>query len=291
MSTHLETGEPAGRGLRRVCRSHVAKALICLKKSEWPDTVHNVRREIKKLRAIFRLAKNGMRPKDFRKISKTMRLSSKPLSAVRDAQITRQALKDVAGRRARKFSRIGSALDDHFIRTERSFSDNDFGAITKLVLTRTSRLVEDLDLKDIHWPEVRIRLLKSYKRGRKAYQRAIKQPSPENFHAWRKAVKNFGYQLIFLCPEWPGQSKQLVDSLDKLGELLGNSHDLILLQQFANDRFRESSETKLLKQLVKAKLKEYDTKIRHLGVKIFSRDPKIGSSALESDWKTWRKNG
>ena len=291
MNIRLKAGESPGHALQRACSGHVAAALVCLKKADQREAVHDIRKEVKKMRAIFRLAEDGLRRKNYRKIAKSMRLSTKPLAAIRDARVTRQTFKMLAGRKAQKFPRIQSALEAQFSQAGRDYTGNDFGSIIRLVLKQTSRLVNDLDLKEVHWPEVQTRLRESYARGRKAYQQVLKQPSPEHLHQWRKQVKILCYQLNFLCPNWSGESKQLVTALDQLGEQLGNSHDLVLLQHFASERCRNADETQQLNLLADAKLSECEAEIKRLGAKTYSRTPKTVSAKLAADLKLWRTRG
>jgi CHAD domain-containing protein len=290
MSTRLKAGDSPGRALRRACSDHATKALVCLKRADQPEAAHNVRREIKKMRAIFRLAEDGLRRRDFRKIARSMRLSAKPLAAARDARVMRQAFEMLAGSKVRNFPEIRSALKSQSGQAGRDYDGNDLGSIARLVLKQTSRLVEDLDLRQVHWPEIRTRLRKSYSQGRKAYLQSLKQPSPERLHEWRKRVKNFWYQLHFLSPQWPRQSEQLAKALDRLGELLGNSHDLVLLHQFANERCRNADETSKLQLLIAAKSSEYGVEIKRLGAMIYSQSPEAVSAKLEAARKSWRKH-
>lgn len=291
MSTRLKAGDSPGHALQRACGGHATKALICLKKADRAEAAHNVRREIKKMRAVFQLAEDGLRRKNYRKIAKSMRLCAKPLAAVRDARVMRQAFEMLAGGKARKFPEIRSALEAQYSQTGRDYMGNDLGSIARLVLKQTSRLIDDMDLRKVHWPEVQTRLRKSYARGRKACQQALKQPSPERLHEWRKQVKNLWYQLHFLSPQRTRRSEQMTAALDRLGELLGRIHDLVLLQQFVNERCRNVDEASRLQLLIAAKSTEYGAKIKQLGAKIYSQAPETAGAKLKAGWNSWRKHG
>ena len=289
MSGQLKRKEPVGRGLHRVCKLRVKKALANLKESDQPDAIHDVRKEVKKMRAVFRLARGTLSKKQYRKTAETMRLMGKPLAATRDACVTKKALGLLAGRKAQEFAEIRSSLEAHFNRSERNFADNDLGSLAKLLLKCVENQLADLSFKEIGWEAVRTCLTASYTRGREAFQQAIVKPAPESFHDWRKRVKDLWYQLDFLCPEWPKNSRAMLDSLEELGEQLGDDHDLVLLGQFVKEHCDSSKETLKLQKLIDTKRHEYGAGIRRLGTRIYAKLPEEMCAKLEEDWKSWRK--
>ena len=70
---------------------------------------------------------------------------------------------------------------------------------------------------------------RAYARGREAFAAARQDPSPERLHDWRKRVKDLWYRQRLLADAWPGPVKAFADECDRLGELLGDDHDLAVL--------------------------------------------------------------
>jgi len=289
MSGQLKRKEPVGRGLRRVCKLRLKKALANLKKSDQPDAIHDVRKEVKKMRAVFRLGRAALGKKQYRKTAKTVRLAGKPLAAVRDARVTAKALELFAGKKASEFQGIKSSLEAYFAHSEWNFANNDSASLAELALKNVDRQLTDLNLKQAGWKDIRKCLKGSYTRGREAFQQAIAKPVPENLHAWRKRVKDLWYQLDFLCPEWPKDSKEILDSLEQLGEELGEDHDLVLLEHFVKEHCDASPEAKELQHRIEVKRREYGTGARQLGARIYAKLPEEICAKLEKDWKNWHK--
>lgn len=289
MSGKLKRNEPVGRGLHRVCKLHVKKALANLKESYRPDAIHNVRKEVKKMRAVFRLGRAALRKTQYRKTAKTMRLAGKPLGAARDARVTEKALELFAGKKASEFQGIKSSLEAYFAHSERNFANSDSGLLAERALKKVDRQLTDLNLKQAGWKDIRKCLKGSYTRGREAFQQAIVKPVPKNLHTWRKRVKDLWYQLDFLCPEWPKDSKGILDSLEQLGEKLGEDHDLVLLEHFVKEHCDASPEAKDLQHRIEVKRREYRTVIRQLGSRIYAKLSEELCAKLEDDWKNWHK--
>jgi CHAD domain-containing protein len=65
----------------------------------------------------------------------------------------------------------------------------------------------------------------------RAYKAARKDGTPEQFHELRKGVKNHWMHLQLLRAFWPGSAKSRRKAADKLGQRLGDLHDLYVLKQ------------------------------------------------------------
>ena len=73
MPFHFKKAESPAKAVRRVCREHIGEALGRLRKPRHPASVHAVRKEIKKLRAIFRLVRGEIGKGDYRQAAKALR--------------------------------------------------------------------------------------------------------------------------------------------------------------------------------------------------------------------------
>jgi len=99
-----------GRGGRRVCRERIGKARTRLRNSDRPAAVHGVCKEIKKLRALFRLVRGEIGKDVYRNGTKALREAANRLAAHRDARVMLKVFAKLAGRRAKPFDGIEAAL-------------------------------------------------------------------------------------------------------------------------------------------------------------------------------------
>lgn len=289
MNLRLKQTESPGQAVRRVCRQHVDQALANLERAHQPEGVHEVRKEIKRMRAIFRLTRGSLSPKEYRKTAKLMRLAAKPLAASRDARVTRKAFASLVGPKARQFPNLQSALKTFCLHASRGFKNQDFGALTRFILKKAGGRLDDLKPNQAGWVELKACLKKSYARGRDAGELARRRPEPDHFHEWRKQVKNLWYQLDFLCPDWPTKTKVMLQGLEELGEQLGDEHDLVLLESFVVDHAELSQEAAALQVLIDSQRSRFGERVRQLGARLYASRPDLFCGQLEQDWSAWRK--
>jgi CHAD domain-containing protein len=76
-------------------------------------------------------------------------------------------------------------------------------------------------------------LLRIYRRGRKAARAAVKDPSTENLHELRKRAKDLWYAARILRPVAPKRMRALGRDAHRLSDLIGEDHDLSVLEQHA----------------------------------------------------------
>ncbi len=287
MPMQFKKNESPGKALRRVCRGHVGEALSWLQKSRRPAAIHNVRKEIKKLRALLGLVEARDSLRAGRKAVKGLRQAADRLAGPRDARVMLRAFEKLTGEEAAKFPKIHEALLKHCRRETRQFRDEDALMVARRLLKKTGRRVNKLKVKTSGWAALEPGLKQSYGRGQAFFKLVVQQPSPEHFHDWRKHVKNFCYHLQTLCPEWPEDTRALTEKLASLGEQLGEDHDLFLLEQFAGQQGDER-EASALRRRIAARQKKLRAVSLKLGAPAFAKPPAAVCRQLEFQWEAWR---
>jgi CHAD domain-containing protein len=290
MPFHFKKSESPVKAIRRVGRELVGEARGRLRSSRQPAAVHDVRKEIKKLRAVFQLVRGEIQRDDYRHTVKALRQAAGRLAALRDARVTLQAFELLAGGAAtRRFPKIHKALQRNFRRAARRFRDDDSVAAAKRSLQKVNRCVNGLEIKAAGWAAIEPGLRQSFQRDRRTWEIARRQPSPENFHAWRKPVKICWHQLRLLCPAWPAAAHARMEKLERLGERLGDDHDLFLLKQFAAAHATGAAgEVAALNRLIESRQKKLRTAALKLGARLYAETPAAVCARLKADWNAWR---
>jgi CHAD domain-containing protein len=274
MPFRFKKSETLAKAIPRVCRERVGAALDCLRQPGRPAAVHGARKEIKKLRALFRLVRGEISVGTYRKGVKALRAAADCLAATRDARVMLKALKKLTGRTGRQYARIESALNKHARREARKFRKDDSVALAERMLRKTNRRLGNLKIKLTGWAAIAPGLKQSYQRGRESCRLARRLPAPENFHNWRRHVKDLWFYFCLLHPICQAATRTSADDLERLGEHLGEDHDLFLLEEFtAKQCAEESRQAKALNRLIAARQKNLRAAALKLGGRLYAETP------------------
>lgn len=290
MAFHFKKSESASKGVRRVCRERIGAALRRLRDCDRPAAVHGVRKEIKKLRALFRLVRGEIGRGVYRKGAKALRQAADCLAAARDARVMLRALEKLAGRSApQRFPEIQQALQKNCRHETSRFRSDQSVAVADRILKKTGRRVGDLKMKAAGWAAIEPGLRQSYRRGREVCRRVSKEPSPEHFHDWRKHVKDLWYYFCLLSSAWPTATRARTDDLELLGELLGDDHDFFLLQQFVAETCAGPvKEVEALNKLIETRQRQLRAAALKLGSRLYAEAPAVICRRLGNYWNAWR---
>ena len=120
-------------------------------------------------------------------------------------------------------------------------------------------------------------MAKIYKRGQRGLAKTIEEPEPENFHAWRKRVKDLWYQFRILQPLNRVVLTEMARDAEVLGELLGREHDLnFLWDRLETEKGDEAlcDELVQLEKLIRKRGKRLRTNALELGRRFYAEPAK-----------------
>ncbi|MGA3267074.1 MAG: CHAD domain-containing protein [Verrucomicrobiota bacterium] len=285
--------ETAAKAVRRLFSERAAVALGMLGRKNPLDAAHQVRREIKKLRSLLRLTRAELGDPLYRQSNDALRKAAAYLTDARDAQVRLSALNGLAAQFKAKlprpaFPKLKAALRANCDAELRKLEDGKAFRAIGQILQEVRTRIEGADVKGKVWPVIAPGLEKSYRRGREAFQMTCDEPAPESFHAWRKRVKDLFHQLRLLRPVRPGKLNAATAKLQKLGDLLGDDHDLFLLQAFAG-QWGDAEETQLLNHLIGPRQQELRKAALKVGSKFYPEKPSRFTRRMGNYWKAWRE--
>ena len=132
-------------------------------------------------------------------------------------------------------------------------------------------------------------LRRVYRRGRLGMERAYREDTEEAFHEWRKRVKYLRYQMEALQPLWPEMIGAQVARLDRLGEALGEEHDLAVLARIVRETdgaTADERERTLLLALTHRTRRELQWEARRLGVSLYAEKPSDFVRRIGAYWES-----
>jgi CHAD domain-containing protein len=242
MAFRLKLREPLPQGLKRVFREQIDSALhMCQHPAkERGVTVHEVRKHLKKVRAAMRLAIGQVGKNCHAKENRCVRNIGRLVSDLRDAQVRLQTFIELRDKASKKKERqLFPRVEELLLLERESFSAAFAGwqrqAIPQLENVKARLMAWPLD--GLNWKQICNAVCKIYRRGQRALAKTIDDSEPENFHAWRKRVKDVWYQLRILQPLNRVVLEEMAHDADVLGEWLGIEHDLdFLLARLEKER-------------------------------------------------------
>lgn len=214
--------------------------------------IHDLRKRMKKLRSVLRLGTEHISPQDRETISAAARDIKNAFGTERNQAVV---------------SRLRLLLGD--TGTPDAQPKKSSAALPRYVrpsLRQLQRLIAALSPPALTWKHLCAAHAQTYHAARKRMKRA-QSGRPEDFHQWRKRVKDFYYQSLALYRL--ERAKKPIRQSRHLGSLLGKHHDLEVLRTSAGPELPPTA----LKQLLK-KQAALEKKAFKLGARLFRHDPK-----------------
>jgi CHAD domain-containing protein len=279
----LKEGEPFRDEIARVARGRIDNAIDELrgKTDSTPvEAVHEARKDMKKLRALLRLARDELGKETFARENACFRDAARELAGPRDSDVmlaTLGALELPAGlgRELRKViqdAREGSGL-----------GDRDAAAGNAVAILKEARgRVDDWPLERDAFEALAGGLERTYRRGRGALKAARADPSDDALHEWRKRVKELWYHHTLLRSLWPAVMSAAGDEAHALSDRLGDDHDLAVLSAWLSEHAGPPPE---FFEAVEQRRAELQTEALALGARMYAEKPSAFVRRLGGLWR------
>jgi len=225
VSYRIERGEALWDGIRRVGSEEIAFAQADLETTDVDAAVHSIRKRLKRLRALLRLA-------DDDRHDRALRDAGRMLAHARDRRVAADTARRLAEGDDGAVKRVAEVL------AQRASGGPPLAraALDGLALPLRA-LQADLAALDGHGAGdeiVRRAVRRTWADGRKRFALAYTWPTADHLHEWRKRVKHLWYQATLLTDVAPGAAP-LEGDLDLLGDTLGIDHDHAVLHHLTGD--------------------------------------------------------
>ena len=289
----LADGEPVTDGIARIACGQLDMAIERLEGNTDEDlgsAVHEVRKSLKRLRTTVRLSRDELGDRVYRRENGSFRDAGRRLAQARDSQVLLETL-DALGERypdeapPARFLRFRRTLLGQHGSAQRRLRD---GADTAAALGE----LREARARVPGWPLEREGLdslapgfRRIYRRGRRAYRNARREPSSENLHELRKRVKDLWYAAQILRPASAKRMKRLAREAHQLSNLIGEEHDLAILGERAGerrDRFDDEATLRELRDLIERRRDELRRETLRAAKRLFRQKPRKVVRALET---------
>ncbi len=299
MPYHLQLGEPVPAGIKRIVREEIASAARQLRgqaEAARDEAIHEARKNVKKIRGVLRL----MQPElgaVYRAENIRFRDAARQLSEFRDASAMLETF-DALVRKyrgelgRRKLGSIRRGLAAHKQQAERQNNIEAVLSSMATALRRSARRVSAWPLATDGFSAIAPGLEATFRRGRKALARVRHHPLAENYHEWRKRVKEHWYHIRLLEESWTGAIGEYEKSLKELETALGEDHNLVLLSEkvLADPALHgKAPDIALFTGLIGKYHKELRADALKLGKHIYGEKPRQFTSRMRRLWRLWNE--
>jgi CHAD domain-containing protein len=292
----LRPEEPVPAGVRRVARAQLAQArggLDRAPKRKLSEAVHETRKRLKRTRAVLRLSRGALDQEVYERENIAFRDTGRRLAGVRDAAVLIETLDGL-----KKSAAI--ELPDAVIQPVRArLKDEREQALLRLrenpeTIDAAVRELEDARARAGAWPlrangfdVLDSGLRRTYRRGRKAMRRAEAKPNAENFHEWRKRVKDLWHSLQLLRSAKPKKMSKLVKRAHRLSDLLGDDHDLAELGRYVTSHpelLKDEDSRASMMGAIDARRDKLQQQAIGLGSRVYAKRPKRFVKGIKRGW-------
>jgi CHAD domain-containing protein len=226
--------DSAMRMVRDILIAQLDKAMD-LRNRDMSDTaIHDVRKELKRARASLRLLRECLGKSEYHRENRLIRDAARPLRAVRDAKVLLRTFTDlrregISGEAEALGARVTRELQrerrESRERLERSTRP---GGDPMRDARRGIAAVSDRQLDGV---PISAGIKRVYKSGLRAFAKVRQESTDERLHEWRKQVKYLFNQIDIVARLSAGGFAKIRKRSHRVEELLGQDHDLAVLQQ------------------------------------------------------------
>jgi CHAD domain-containing protein len=293
MSYRLYFNETLADGLPRVAAEQVDRGIADLggNGTDLAEAVHQVRKRCKKIRGLLRLFRGSL-PAVYSQENAWFRDLARSLSSARDAEAMLECLDSLCEAFSQDLEADAFTSVRHALEERRAATQHDADLPQRV--QDTAAKLQNARVRVLGWrldrggfPAVEQGLSRTYRRARKALQAGYKRPTPERFHEWRKRVKYHWYHQRLLRELWPAPMKALAAESKQLADILGDDHDLAVLQETLvqeHDALGEQDEIDALVALAERRQDQLRAQAQTLGWRLFAEKPKLFCRRLHACW-------
>ena len=291
---YIKEDEPIGFAIKRIALEQTEQALT--PEEDIHETIHDVRKRCKKLRALLRLVSDDLGKNFYKEQNVFYRDNARKLSDLRDIHVNIRTIEDMKNKHQETLP--CDSLDQILERLR----DEEHKLVKKKIVEEAilNEVVDALEKskKEIFdWPVseknnfdmIGPNIKRVYKRGYKAFSIAYEEQASRQFHEFRKRAKYLWYHTRLLKELWPGLFKKRAKEIHQLTGMLGNDHDLMVIKEVVNDLGgKDGHLINTLNKLIERESQSLRLDAKNLSQLIYAEKPKRYTQRIGAYWKGWQ---
>lgn len=278
-----------GDGLAAAARSVIADGRQALTDPELsdPEAVHEVRKALKRWRALMRLLARPLGEQADQMRSEARELM-RAIAGARDAQSALDALNDL---RKADVPFSPTSIETIRARLTEMRDTAEAKSFTKAMRDRLSRYLDYATLSLERWPLkaldfdiVTDGLTSTYRRARQLVPDAWPDSEAEHLHDLRRRVVEHRHQMDLIEPLWPRLGKVWAEEAQRLRNQLGSCQDLAVLAELTAPHKPLAPWRSRLTPLISARRDAHLKSAARLAGRLFAEKPKAFRRRIAALW-------
>jgi CHAD domain-containing protein len=283
--------------VRRIVREQIDRALAELRNDDLSrdKRIHQARKRFKRIRAVLRLVRDEL-GSTFATENTWYREAGRHFSHLRDAQAMVEVCEKLLGLHhesdhLRSLTELRESLAER--RAEigaRAEEDGNGVAVLISNLVQARDRVRTWNIQNDSFAALAPGLSRAYRQARNSFRTAYEDPRPENFHEWRKRVKDSWHHAELFQNIWPEVMKGLAGSLHGLSDVLGENQDLNVLRLSVcrePDRFAGVHRLGDLSQLIGERQAQLRRSAETVGRRVYAEKRGEHTERIGAYWDAW----
>lgn len=254
------------------------------------DSVHEIRKTMKKVRALIKLFRYGIDMEVYQQENFFFRDISRSISDLRISSVNIKTLNNIL--KSKKFKEregnhqnfVDKLMVKHHELCEEMILKQKIQRSISSLLKSNEKTINIISEFHCEFDVLASGLRRMYLRCLANLDRAMSQPSSQNIHNFRKAVKYLWNQMIILRPLWSPAIGQSIRHLNILGERLGVEHDLAELEHLIFMNYYEDSGAKTIVNYIRKERKHIQKIVWPLAIKVFVEKPGAFANRIAGYW-------
>lgn len=239
MTYRFKLNEPFASGVSRIGLEQIETAEQQVTGADGDVAVHNIRRCLKRLRALLRLVRPALSEVVYRRETHAIASIGRQFAPARDRVVVRQTLMKLEARFGALPNGSGSRLDRLLAKPAARVPSRITGKDRRsalAALAKSKKFFARAERAGIRPEHASEGLERTYRRARRLFRDCFQQPSDGAFHEWRKSVQQHWRHMQLLSRAWPDVLGGRAREAKELSRLLGEDHDLAMLAAFVAER-------------------------------------------------------
>ncbi len=282
MAYRLKEGQRVGQEVRRLIDKQLAAAIALGEKvgdSKSADEIRQARRHVKKVRALIRLVRPALGAR-YKPMDRRLKAVNRLLGPIADGE----AVVDTLDRLGRKYPPLsghtGAAIRAGLLAREARAGQR----AKNSRIPRTMRRLLQAEQQRVQGWKNRIGGVRTIARGlerttrdaRRAMALTAVHPTTENYHSWRRRVKDHWLQVRLIQERCGNGLRGDAHRLERLDGVLGEYHNCVLLiQVLVDEALIPRADTAGVVRLIRRFQAELRRKALKTGAAIYQEKPEV----------------